>query len=97
MATNNQADGSTGAVQYLNHHQAPEIAQRPNLDVPVNVDYNMQRFLNPHLHADDRTLRPPPQYSPSPSSPTPLTEDESRSRMTAILGPIMLNLAPKQN
>ncbi|KAI1139944.1 hypothetical protein F5Y05DRAFT_412123 [Hypoxylon sp. FL0543] len=90
MANNDQVDGSARAVQYLNHEDvAPEVAQRPKIDVPVDVGYNLQRFLNPHLHAEDRYLRPP-------QSPTPLTEDESRARMATILSSMVLDRAPEQ-
>ncbi|KAI1406935.1 hypothetical protein F5Y13DRAFT_176054 [Hypoxylon sp. FL1857] len=92
MANNNgQVDGSARAVQYLNQDDiAPEAVQRPKINVPVDVGYNLQRFLNPHLHAEDRHLR-------SPQSPTPLTEDESRMRMATILNSLVLDKAPKQN
>ncbi|OTA53276.1 hypothetical protein K449DRAFT_220171 [Hypoxylon sp. EC38] len=88
MANNGQTDGSARAVQYLKHQigssqedVASETAQRPKINVPVDVGYNLQRFLNPHLHAEDRYLRPP-------QSPTPLTEAESRMRMAEILSSI---------
>ncbi|KAI1481380.1 hypothetical protein K445DRAFT_366229 [Daldinia sp. EC12] len=89
MANNGQIDGSTRAVQYLNQEVGSEIAQRPNINVPLDVNYNLQRFLNPHLHAADQHLRPP-------QSPTPLSEDESRMRMTTILGSMGLDMLPKQ-
>ncbi|KAI1659342.1 hypothetical protein F4813DRAFT_388049 [Daldinia decipiens] len=89
MANNGQVDGSARAVQYLNQDAAPEIAQRPNINVPLDVNYNLQRFLNPHLHAEDQHLR-------SPQYPTPLSENESRMRMTSILSSIGLDMLPKQ-
>ncbi|KAI1101795.1 hypothetical protein F4804DRAFT_334925 [Jackrogersella minutella] len=90
MANNGQADGSARAVQYLNQDGiAPEAVQRPKINVPVDVHYNLQRFLNPHLHAEDRHLRPS-------QSPTSLTEDESRMRMATILSSMALDTAPKQ-
>ncbi|KAI1091130.1 hypothetical protein F5B19DRAFT_459776 [Rostrohypoxylon terebratum] len=89
MANDGQVDGSAHAVQYLNQEDiGTEVVQRPNINVPVDVGYNMDRFLNPHLHAEDRHLRPLP-------SPTPLTEDESRTRMTTILKSMVLDLSPK--
>ncbi|KAI0901409.1 hypothetical protein F4806DRAFT_192901 [Annulohypoxylon nitens] len=91
MANNGQVDGSAHAVQYLNQEDVgPEVVQRPNINVPVDVGYNMDRFLNPHLHAEDRHLRPL-------QSPTPLTEDESRTRMATMLKSMVLDLSPKQN
>ncbi|OTA80959.1 hypothetical protein M434DRAFT_401525 [Hypoxylon sp. CO27-5] len=91
MASNGQIDGSARAVQYLNQEDVTsETAQRPKINVPVDVGYNLQRFLNPHLHAEDRYLRPP-------QSPTPLTEAESRMRMTQILSSLALDKALKQN
>ncbi|KAI0112818.1 hypothetical protein F4776DRAFT_640008 [Hypoxylon sp. NC0597] len=91
MANNGQIDGSARAVQYLNQEDiTSETVQRPKINVPVDVGYNMQRFLNPHLHAEDRYLRPP-------QSPTPLTEAESRMRMATILSSMALDKAPKQN
>ncbi|KAI1404418.1 hypothetical protein F4819DRAFT_123915 [Hypoxylon fuscum] len=90
MANNGQIDGSTRAVQYLNQEEAVSgVAQRPQIDVPVDVSYNLQRFLNPHLHAEDKHLRPP-------QSPTPLTEEESRARMATILNSMLLDTTPKQ-
>ncbi|KAI0385488.1 hypothetical protein F5Y04DRAFT_245944 [Hypomontagnella monticulosa] len=92
MATNGQVDDSARAVQYLNQEDiAPEVpVQRPKIDVPIDVGYNLQRYLNSHLHAEDKHLRPP-------QSPTPLTEDESRLRMATILSTMALDLAPKQS
>ncbi|KAI1388620.1 uncharacterized protein F4822DRAFT_429239 [Hypoxylon trugodes] len=90
MAGRGQIDGSARAVQYLNQEDAAlEVVQRPKIDVPVDVGYNLQRFLNPHLHAEDRHLRPP-------QSPTPLTEDESRTRMAAILSSMVFDAEPKK-
>ncbi|KAI1438560.1 hypothetical protein GGR50DRAFT_367533 [Xylaria sp. CBS 124048] len=54
---------------------------RPNLSVPNDLGYSMQRFVNSHAHIADRDLRPPPLFA----NTTPLTEDQSRARMTAIL------------
>ncbi|KAI2624550.1 hypothetical protein GGS26DRAFT_564134 [Hypomontagnella submonticulosa] len=92
MANNGQVDDSARAVQYLNQEDiAPEVpVQRPKIDVPIDVGYNLERYLNPHLHADDKHLRPP-------QSPTPLTEDESRLRMAAILKTMALDPVPKQS
>ncbi|KAI2467808.1 hypothetical protein F4781DRAFT_400725 [Annulohypoxylon bovei var. microspora] len=92
MANNGQGDGSARACMNFsstaayNAHcysqdVASEVVQRPNINVPVDAGYNLQRFLNPHLHAEDRHLRPP-------QSPTPLTEEESRRRMAIILNSI---------
>ncbi|KAI1652350.1 uncharacterized protein F4817DRAFT_323080 [Daldinia loculata] len=89
MANNDQVDGSARAVQYLNQDATPEITQRPNINVPLDVNYNLQRFLNPHLHAEGQHLRPP-------QSPTPLSENESRMRMTSILSSMGLDTLPKQ-
>ncbi|KAI1381672.1 hypothetical protein F4677DRAFT_440885 [Hypoxylon crocopeplum] len=90
MANNGQIDGSARAVQYLNQEEVgPEVVQRPQVNVPVDVGYNLQRYLNPHLHAEDRHLRPS-------QSPTPLTEEESRLRMAAILNSMVLNTASNQ-
>ncbi|KAI0880143.1 uncharacterized protein GGS22DRAFT_175979 [Annulohypoxylon maeteangense] len=91
MASNGQVDGSARAVQYLNQADVgSEVVQRPKINVPVDVSYNLDRFLNPHLHAEDRYLRPL-------QSPAPLTEEESRMRMTAILNSMTLDLLSKQN
>ncbi|KAI1451930.1 hypothetical protein F4805DRAFT_471253 [Annulohypoxylon moriforme] len=91
MANNSQVNGSTCAVQYLNQEDVgKEVIQRPKINVPVDIAYNLDRFLNPHLHADDRHLR-------QLQSPTPLTEDESRMRMAAIIDSVALNLSSKQN
>ncbi|KAI2632254.1 hypothetical protein GGR54DRAFT_26455 [Hypoxylon sp. NC1633] len=90
MAGNGQIDGSTRAVQYLKQEIAREVVQKPKVDVPVDIGYNLHRYLNPHLHAEDRHLRPP-------QSPTPLTEEESRLRMAAILKSMVLDTTPKQN
>ncbi|XXG96907.1 hypothetical protein Hte_003198 [Hypoxylon texense] len=90
MASNGQFDDSARAVQYLNQEEAAQEAdQRPKLDVPVDVGYSLGRFLNPHLHAQDKHLRPP-------QSPTPLTEAESCARMATILSSMVLDTAPKQ-
>ncbi|KAI8960014.1 hypothetical protein F5Y11DRAFT_331335 [Daldinia sp. FL1419] len=86
---NGQTDGSVRAVQYLNQDAASEITQRPNINVPIDANYNLQRFLNPHLHVEDQHLR-------SPQSPTPLSENESRMRMASILNSIGLETLPKQ-
>ncbi|KAH9992872.1 hypothetical protein F4779DRAFT_238863 [Xylariaceae sp. FL0662B] len=90
MADNSQADGSARAVQCLNHNDTSG-SHKPtiNVNVPVDINYNMQRFLNPQGHAEDRHLRPP-------QSPTPLTEAESRARMAGILASMMPNPAPNQ-
>ncbi|KAL7624215.1 hypothetical protein AAE478_005774 [Parahypoxylon ruwenzoriense] len=89
MANNGQVADSARAVQYLNQEEvAPKIVQRPRFDVPVDVSYNLERFLNPQLHAEDRHLRPP-------QSPTPLTEQESRARMTDIINSLALDMTPK--
>ncbi|KAI1206190.1 uncharacterized protein F4807DRAFT_463955 [Annulohypoxylon truncatum] len=91
MANNDQADGSARADHYLNQEDvSPEVVQRPKINAPVDIGYNMDRFLNPHLHAEDRHLRPL-------QSPTPLTEDESRARMATILNSMVLDLTSKQN
>ncbi|OTA99514.1 hypothetical protein M426DRAFT_16345 [Hypoxylon sp. CI-4A] len=93
MANNGPVDGSTRAAHgYLSQENGvPEAAQQPKvkIDVPVDINYNIQRFLNPHLHAEDQHLR-------SPQSPT-LSEDESRKRMASILSSIVFDTTPNQN
>ncbi|KAI1633818.1 hypothetical protein F4809DRAFT_644043 [Biscogniauxia mediterranea] len=79
MAANVQNDGSAGAVQYFNQDNTVPEVQRPVVDVPVDTGYALQRFLNPQGHAEDRILRPLQPFR------TPLTEDQSRERMAAIL------------
>ncbi|KAJ8124453.1 hypothetical protein O1611_g9187 [Lasiodiplodia mahajangana] len=59
MAQNND---SARAVQYLHLNQddrAPEVpAQRPAINVPIDLGYSLQRFVNSHAHVEDRVLRP---------------------------------------
>ncbi|KAI1767005.1 hypothetical protein GGR53DRAFT_160071 [Hypoxylon sp. FL1150] len=89
MATNGQLDGSACAVYYLNQEEvAPEAAPRPQVQVPVDISYSLDRYLNSHLHPEDRHLRPS-------QSPTPLTEAESRARMAAILSSMVLDTPSK--
>ncbi|KAI1266189.1 hypothetical protein F5Y18DRAFT_426081 [Xylariaceae sp. FL1019] len=77
-----QNNDSTRAVQYLNLNQddpASEVpAHRPALNVPIDLGYSLQRFVNPQGHAQDRALR-------SLHHLAPLTEDQSRARMAEIL------------
>ncbi|KAI0097858.1 hypothetical protein GGR51DRAFT_458472 [Nemania sp. FL0031] len=82
MAQNND---SARAVQYLHLNQddrAPEIpTQRPAINVPIDHGYSLHRFVNSHTHVEDRVLRPL-QYI---ANTVPLTEEQSRARMAAIL------------
>ncbi|KAI0592822.1 hypothetical protein F4775DRAFT_580644 [Biscogniauxia sp. FL1348] len=79
MAASMQNNESAGAVQYFNQdNSAPEV-QRPVVDVPIDTGYALQRFLNPQGHAEDRILRPLQPFR------TPLTEDQARERMNAII------------
>ncbi|KAI6087418.1 hypothetical protein F4821DRAFT_107987 [Hypoxylon rubiginosum] len=89
MATNSDSER---AVCYLNQvtPDVPEVVQRPNVEAPLDMGYNLDRYINSHLHAEDQHLRPP-------QSPTPLTEAESRARMAAILGSIVLDTTSKPN
>ncbi|KAI1108887.1 hypothetical protein F5Y14DRAFT_456552 [Nemania sp. NC0429] len=85
MAQNSQNNHSARAVQYLHLNQddraAEAPAQRPVINVPIDLGYSIQRFINPHAHVDDRILRPLQHFATTP----PLTEDQSRTRMAAIL------------
>ncbi|KAI1422803.1 hypothetical protein F5Y12DRAFT_596912 [Xylaria sp. FL1777] len=81
----NPQNGSARAVQYLYLNQddrTPEAPiQRPAVNVPIDLGYSMQRFVNSHAHIEDRVLRPLQYFTNS----TPLTEAQSRARMAAIL------------
>ncbi|KAI1813495.1 hypothetical protein GGS20DRAFT_553120 [Poronia punctata] len=77
MAQNN---GAARAVQNVHLNRAD---QRPLINVEVDLSYSMQRYVNSHLHAEDRVLRPPPQ-NPGPNNP-PLTVAQSKARMAGIL------------
>ncbi|KAI1084809.1 hypothetical protein F5B20DRAFT_523288 [Whalleya microplaca] len=88
MANNGQLDGSARAVNNLNHNDALQ-SPKPIINVPVDINYNLQRFLNPEGHAEDRYLRPS-------QSPTPLTEEESQARMEKILASMMLKPTPNK-
>ncbi|KAI1497440.1 hypothetical protein F5X99DRAFT_413095 [Biscogniauxia marginata] len=91
MASKVQSNESAGAVQYLNQDSATPEVQRPMINVPTDTGYNLQRFLNPQSHAEDRILRPIQQFR------TPLTEDQSRERMAAILSAATRGAAPNGN
>ncbi|KAH9896192.1 hypothetical protein F4778DRAFT_258111 [Xylariomycetidae sp. FL2044] len=80
MAENKGPTDSTRANQYLNPSDILPEVKRPSIDVPIDIGYSVQRFLNPSSHAEDRDLRPS-----SPEHRTPLTEEQSRERMAAIL------------
>ncbi|KAI1751234.1 hypothetical protein F4782DRAFT_506362 [Xylaria castorea] len=85
LVPNSQNNDSARAVQYLclnRDESAPEIsAQRPALNVPIDLKYSIQRFVNSHAHVEDRVLRPLQHFATT----APLTEDQSRARMAAIL------------
>ncbi|KAI0454447.1 hypothetical protein F5B21DRAFT_238063 [Xylaria acuta] len=85
LVPNSQNNDSACAVQYLSLNRdesAPEIAtHRPALNVPIDLKYSIQRFINSHAHVEDRVLRPLQHFATA----TPLTEDQSRARMAAIL------------
>ncbi|KAI5920377.1 hypothetical protein F4810DRAFT_713554 [Camillea tinctor] len=91
MATNVRNNESASAVQYFNQDNIVPEAQRPVIDVPVDTGYALQRFLNPQGHAEDRILRPLQPFR------TPLTEDQSRERMAAILLAAATSAAPSRN
>ncbi|KAJ2975698.1 hypothetical protein NUW58_g8280 [Xylaria curta] len=80
-----QNNDSARAVQYLFLSQddlAPEApAHRPAINVPNDLGYSIQRFVNSHAHVEDRVLRPLQYFAAT----IPLTEDQSRARMAAIL------------
>ncbi|KAI1359825.1 hypothetical protein F5Y08DRAFT_344314 [Xylaria arbuscula] len=96
MAQNPQdpKDNSSRAVHYLCLNQddrAPEApALRPTINVPIDLGYSMQRFVNSHAHIEDRVLRPLQHFA----NGTPLTEAESRARMAAILAAAAKASAP---
>ncbi|KAI0485617.1 hypothetical protein F4859DRAFT_511811 [Xylaria cf. heliscus] len=85
LVPNSQKADSARAVQYLylnRDESAPEApAQRPAFNVPNDMKYSMQRFVNSHAHIEDRVLRPLQHFATT----TPLTVDQSRARMAAIL------------
>ncbi|KAI0025218.1 hypothetical protein F4780DRAFT_419111 [Xylariomycetidae sp. FL0641] len=88
------SNASMRAGQYLNVRDtaAPGTGDgpRPNLHVPNDARYSMQRFLNPHTHVDDRPLRPAGFLH------TPLTEAQARDRMAAILASTAQHLPGQQ-
>ncbi|KAI0147718.1 hypothetical protein GGR57DRAFT_505322 [Xylariaceae sp. FL1272] len=92
-----QNNDSARAVQYLylNHEdpasEAP--AHRPVLNVPIDLGYSLQRFVNPQGHAQDRTLRSLHHFT----AVAPLTEDQSRARMAEILAVAIKAIAPARD
>ncbi|KAI1165400.1 hypothetical protein F5B18DRAFT_168593 [Nemania serpens] len=97
MTKNTQNNDSTRAVQYLYFNRddlAPEApAHRPALNVPIDLGYSIQRFINSHAHVDDRVLRPLQHFATT----APLTEDQSRTRMAAILAAAAKASAPTRD
>ncbi|KAI0875360.1 hypothetical protein GGS24DRAFT_455426 [Hypoxylon argillaceum] len=94
MAQNND---SARAVQYLHLNQddlAPEVpTQRPAINVPVDLGYSIQRFVNSHVHVEDRILRPLQHFATT----VPLTEEQARARMAAILAAAAKASAPTRD
>ncbi|KAI1295119.1 hypothetical protein F5Y03DRAFT_310650 [Xylaria venustula] len=90
-----QNSDSHAAVLYLDQdNRAPSIPiQRPAINVPTDLGYSMQRFVNSHAHLEDRVLRPLQQFANS----TPLTEAQSRARMAAILAAAAKASAPTRD
>ncbi|KAI1272619.1 hypothetical protein F5Y07DRAFT_403218 [Xylaria sp. FL0933] len=92
-----QNSDSRVAVQYLYLNQddrAPEVPiQRPMINVPIDLGYSMQRFVDSHAHVEDRVLRPLQHFANS----TPLTEAQSRARMAAILAAAAKASAPTRD
>ncbi|KAI0401153.1 hypothetical protein F4802DRAFT_438764 [Xylaria palmicola] len=86
MANPAPNNDSARAVQYLFLNQddlapAEAPAQRPAINVPIDLGYSIQRFVNSHAHVEDRVLRSLQYFATT----APLTEDQSRARMAAIL------------
>ncbi|RYP62186.1 hypothetical protein DL769_007427 [Monosporascus sp. CRB-8-3] len=77
------ATSSAHAVHYLNYgEEATKAAPRPQIDVPSDPTYNLQRFANPQARPEDQFCRPPIALR------TPLTELQSQQRMATILATI---------
>ncbi|KAI1179522.1 hypothetical protein F4777DRAFT_434450 [Nemania sp. FL0916] len=78
-------EDSARAVQHTYLDQSdltPRLpTQRPVINVPIDLGYSLQRFVNSHAHVEDRLLRPLQYFATT----TPLTEDQSRARMAAII------------
>ncbi|KAI0539425.1 hypothetical protein GGR58DRAFT_239363 [Xylaria digitata] len=88
---------SARAVQYLYLNQDDRASeapiQRPAINVPIDLGYSMQRFVNSHAHMEDRVLRPLQHFATT----IPLTEAQSRARMAAILAAAAKASAPTRN
>lgn len=73
--------------------EAPPL-RRPAFNVPIDLGYSLQRFVNSHAHVEDRVLRPLSQHF---ATSTPLTEEQSRTRMAAILAAAAKASAPTRD
>ncbi|KAI2642035.1 hypothetical protein GGS21DRAFT_287452 [Xylaria nigripes] len=80
---NGQTPNSEGDLEILD--------PRPVINVPIDLEYSMQRYVNSHAHVEDRVLRPHHHLAAT----IPPTEDQSRARMAAILAAAaVINPAP---
>ncbi|KAI1322092.1 hypothetical protein F5Y16DRAFT_387554 [Xylariaceae sp. FL0255] len=77
-----------------NNEQAPAAAyhnpngqQRPTINVPIDLGYSLQRFV------DSSALKPLHHFAATHVH-VPLTEDQSRARMTALMLSAAATLAP---
>ncbi|KAI0205463.1 hypothetical protein F4808DRAFT_233789 [Astrocystis sublimbata] len=77
-----ETNDSSRAVQHLYLNRDEPVPTRCSaFDVPIDMKYSIQRFVNSHAHVEDRLLRPLQHFATT----TPLTEAQSRARMAAIL------------
>jgi hypothetical protein len=67
----------------------PHNAQdRPQVNVPKDPSYNLNRYLDPQSHPDDKLLRAPVAFR------EPTTVKQSRNSMAAIINALVPKLPP---